>query len=79
VVETDARFLTVFSITGTFPDLDCLFLNSGIQRGFNFSNPDAVDLDAVQLEFTTNYLSHVALTKAFLPFLQKKKENSAII
>jgi len=56
-----------------------VLLNSGIQRGFDFSKPETVDLDVVQQEFDTNYLSYIALTNAFLPFLQSKKEQSALI
>ena len=67
------------SITKTFSDLDCVFINSGIQRGVDFSKPNEVDLDSIQMEFTTNYLSYLALTKAFLPFLMAKKEESSLI
>ena len=68
-----------FSITSTYPDLDCVFLNSGIQRGLDFSKPDSVDLALVEKEFNTNYLSYLALTKGFLPFLQGKKEETALV
>ena len=67
------------SITKTHTDLDCVIMNSGIQRGLDFSKPESVDLDAVQIEFTTNYLSYLALTKAFLPFLLSKKTESGLI
>ena len=67
------------SITKTHEDLDCVFMNSGLQRGLDFSKPEAVDLDEVQSEFTTNYLSYLALTKGFLPFLQSKNTESALI
>ncbi|KAL9128957.1 MAG: hypothetical protein Q9217_002473 [Psora testacea] len=67
------------NITQTHPDLDCVMLNSGIQRGLDFSKPETVDLDMIQTEFTTNYLSYIALTKAFLPFLQGKESKSALI
>jgi short-subunit dehydrogenase involved in D-alanine esterification of teichoic acids len=56
-----------------------VFLNSGIQRGLFFDKPESIDLSSIQTEFTTNYLSYLALTKAFLPFLQSKKEESALI
>ena len=72
-------WLSSHSITKTYPDLDCVFINSGIQRGLDFSKPDEVDLESIQTEFTTNYLSYLALTKAFLPFLMAKKEESGII
>jgi short-subunit dehydrogenase involved in D-alanine esterification of teichoic acids len=67
------------TITTTHPDLDCVLLNSGIQRGFNFAKPETVDMDVVSEEFTTNYLSYLALTKAFLPFLQAKTTESSLI
>lgn len=59
----------VAELTNKHPDLDLVFLNSGVQRPADFSKPDAVDLDAIQEEILTNYTSQVALTKAFLPFL----------
>lgn len=69
----------VDNVTKAHEDLDCVFLNSGIQRGVDFSKPESVDLDAINAEFTTNYLSYLALTKAFLPFLLAKETESALI
>lgn len=71
--------LTWSSITKTHTDLDCVILNSGIQRGHDFSKPETVDLELVQTEFTTNYLSFLALTNAFSPFLKSKSEETALI
>lgn len=56
-----------------------IILNSGIQRGLNFGNPESIDLDAVDLEMQTNYFSYVHLLKAFLPFLQSKSDPTAIV
>ncbi|KAL8815911.1 MAG: hypothetical protein Q9223_005002 [Gallowayella weberi] len=67
------------NITSTYSDLDCILMNSGIQRGLDFSKPDTIDMDTVELEFKTNYLSYLALTKAFLPFLQSKQQESALM
>lgn len=67
------------SIITSNSDLDCVILNSGIQRGVDFTKPDTVDIDALQTEFTTNYLSYLALTKAFLPFFQGKKDQSSLV
>ncbi|KAL8731050.1 MAG: hypothetical protein Q9166_003701 [cf. Caloplaca sp. 2 TL-2023] len=67
------------NITSTYTDLDCILMNSGIQRGLDFSKPDTIDMDVVELEFKTNYLSYLALTKAFLPFLQGKQQESALM
>ncbi len=71
--------LTGSSITKTHTDLDCVFLNSGIQRSFDFSKPETVDLKVVQEEFQTNYLSILALTNAFMSFFKSKSEESSLI
>lgn len=60
------------------PDLDCIFVNSGIQRPFDFGKPETVDLDIFDQELITNYTSAVHLTKAFLPHLQSLKGQTAI-
>jgi short-subunit dehydrogenase involved in D-alanine esterification of teichoic acids len=66
-------------ITRTHQDLDCVFLNSGIQRGFNFAKPETVDINVITEEVVVNYVSYLALTKAFLPFLQAKTTDSSLI
>ncbi|CUS15654.1 unnamed protein product [Tuber aestivum] len=66
----------VEKVTKDHPDLDCVFLNSGIQRGFNFSKPSTVSMPLLQSELTTNYTSHIYLTHAFLPFLLEKRSAS---
>ena len=68
-----------FSITSSYTDLDCILMNSGIQRGLDFSKPDTVDMQVVETEFKTNYLSYLALTQAFLPFMQGKQQESALM
>lgn len=60
-------------ISAAHPDLDTIILNSGIQRAFDFSRPETVDLDVFDEELKTNYTSFVHLTMAFLPFLQGQK------
>ncbi|KAJ4295462.1 hypothetical protein N0V90_007474 [Kalmusia sp. IMI 367209] len=69
----------VEDVTRKHPDLDCVIINSGIQRGFNFAKPETVDLSALELEFTTNYISYIHLTKAFIPFLQKQDKETALV
>jgi len=59
-------------VTEDHPDLDAVVCNSGIQRGFNFSKPETVDLSVIEEEVTTNYTAHIFLSKAFLPFLMTK-------
>jgi len=68
----------VEKVTKDYPDIDSVFLNSGIQRGFNFAKPETVDLSVIDTEITTDYTSYVHLTKYFLPFLLKKEHASLI-
>ncbi|KAK5168205.1 uncharacterized protein LTR77_006774 [Saxophila tyrrhenica] len=62
------------------PDLDCVFLNSGLQRKINWAEPESVDLETIETEMLTNYTAFMHLTKAFLPLLQKQapKETSIV-
>ncbi|KAF7883698.1 uncharacterized protein EAF02_005618 [Botrytis sinoallii] len=72
----------VEGVLKSHPSLDCAFLNSGIQRSLDFTQPSSIDLDLISTEFTTNYLSYVHLTKALLPHLQnrvKGGENAGLI
>ncbi|KAK6351005.1 hypothetical protein TWF718_004183 [Orbilia javanica] len=68
----------VEKLTNDHHDIDAVLLNSGIQRGFNFTKPETVDLDVITEELTVNYLSYIHLTTALLPFLLKK-DSSALI
>jgi short-subunit dehydrogenase involved in D-alanine esterification of teichoic acids len=58
------------SVTSAHPDLDCVVVNAGIQRAFNFAQPETVNLAELTVELTTNYTSVVYITTAFLPHLQ---------
>lgn len=69
----------VQDIMTAHPDVDCVVLNSGIQRRLDFTKPETVDMQVVQAEMTTNYLSHVFLTKEFLRFLSKKRNGTHLI
>lgn len=53
---TDLKGIPKFvnDVTSKHPDLDCVFLNSGIQRHVNWKAPENVDLDMLETEFTTN-------------------------
>ncbi|KAL8833136.1 MAG: hypothetical protein Q9170_004468 [Blastenia crenularia] len=79
ITELDKIPSFATNVTSTYDDLDCILINSGIQRGLDFSKPDTIDMDVVEMEFKTNYLSYLALTKAFLPFLQNKQQESALM
>lgn len=47
-------------------DLDCVFLNSGLQRAADWTKPQEVNLETIEMEMLTKYMH---LTKAFLPYL----------
>ncbi|KAN0113069.1 NAD(P)-binding protein [Hyaloscypha variabilis] len=67
------------SVTKDYPTLDSIIINSGIQRSLNFTHPQSIDLSVVDSELTTNYLSPLHLTKAFLPFLQSQSSPTSLI
>lgn len=56
-----------------------MVLNSGIQRGLDFSQPELIDLDVVDSELTTNYTAYVHLSKYFLAALQKQPGPTALV
>lgn len=65
----------VEEMTSKHADLDLVFLNSGVQYGYNFAKPESVPLEKIQEEFTLNYLSPVYFTKAFLPYLLSRAKD----
>ncbi|KAF2020943.1 short-chain dehydrogenase/ reductase-like protein [Aaosphaeria arxii CBS 175.79] len=66
-------------IAARHPDLDSIILNSGIQRGFDFTKPETIDPSVLALEMNTNYISLVYLTHAFLPHLQRQNNETSLI
>jgi len=62
-----------------YPDLDCVFFNSGVQSHTQLSRPDEVDLDAFHHEIDTNFSSIVNLTVKFLSHLQAKDYPTSMI
>ena len=69
----------VHRVTGAFPDLDCIFLNAGVQSPINLAEPEMVDLASFHSEVAVNFSSFVDLTMKFLPFLLQKKTHSSLI
>ena len=66
-------------VTETYPDLDCVLLNAGVQSPVNLAQPAAVDLAAFHSEVSINFSSFVNLTVKFLPFLMDRKKPTSII
>lgn len=54
ITKLDAIPKFAEDIMKSHPDVDSVFLNSGIQRGFDFSKPETVDKDVLYEEFNTN-------------------------
>lgn len=71
---TDLSSIPKFAseILAKHADIDCVLLNSGIQRANNWAEPEKVNLDTMEMEMLTNYTSYMHLVKAFLPHLQKQ-------
>ncbi|EAL86298.1 hypothetical protein KXV22_008667 [Aspergillus fumigatus] len=72
VLQLDKIPQFVADVIDENPDHDCVFVNSGIQRPFDFSKPESVDMDVFDQELITNYSSAVRLAKAFIPHLQRQ-------
>ena len=76
----DSQGLSRFvkTVTMTYPEVDCLFLNAGIQDQYDLTKPAQLDLAAFHHEVSVNFTSFVNISQAFLPFLMEKKEHTAI-
>ncbi|OAA71847.1 oxidoreductase, short-chain dehydrogenase/reductase family [Akanthomyces lecanii RCEF 1005] len=78
---TDRDGLDAFSdrVVKENPHLDCVLLNSGMQRMVRLSNPAEVDLDAFHHEINTNFTSVVNLALKFSAVLLEKQTPTALI
>jgi len=78
---TDLKAIPSFadSITKAHPTLDSVILNSGIQRPYDFTKPESINLENLDLEISTNYTSYIHLLTAFLPHLQSLPQKSSLI
>ena len=68
-----------FSTVNTYPDLDCVFLNAGVQSQINLAEPAKFDSSAFHSEIETNFSSFVDLTMKFLPFLMSKNTDTCLM
>jgi short-subunit dehydrogenase involved in D-alanine esterification of teichoic acids len=78
---TDRAGLDAFveGIVSKYPDLDCVFLNAGVQSQMRLSRPAEVDLDAFHQEMNTNFSRLVDLSTKFLPHLLQKPFPTALL
>ena len=68
-----------FSITNTYPDLDCVLLNAGVQSEINLAEPAKFDSSTFYSQIETNFSCFVDLTMKFLPFLLSKNTDTALM
>ena len=71
--------LIVSRVLKDYPDLDCVFLNSGTQSQIRLSRPGEVDIAAFHNEMKTNFGSIVDLSLKFLHHLQQKSYPTGMI
>lgn len=64
--------LKLRSVIKAHMSLDCIFINHGLQRAWDFSKPESINLTEVGAELNTEYLTPFHLISTFLPFLQKQ-------
>ncbi|KAK1589872.1 short chain dehydrogenase [Colletotrichum navitas] len=76
VTDLDTLPGWVEKITTTYPTLDTIILNAGIQRSVDFTDPSAISLPSVASELTTNYLAPVHMITLFLPHLQSLRSST---
>ncbi|ATY59653.1 short-chain dehydrogenase reductase family [Cordyceps militaris] len=78
---TDRNGLDAFvqRVVREYPDLDCVLLNSGMQRMIRLSSPADVDIDAFHHEVNTNFTSVVNLALKFSAALLEKPTSTALI
>ena len=69
----------MFRLMRASSDIDCIFINAGVQGRYDLSKPESVDLAEFSKEIDLNFTSVVALTLAFLPFLQSKRSETSFI
>ncbi|KAI1380412.1 NAD(P)-binding protein [Hypoxylon crocopeplum] len=70
ITDIDKIEAWVKEITTKYPKIDCVILNSGIQRTLDFTKPTEIDLPRTLQELHTNYTSYLVLITHLLPHLQ---------
>ncbi|KAK9777098.1 putative Oxidoreductase DltE [Seiridium cardinale] len=78
---TDSNGIDAFvkQVVTEHPDLDCVFLNSGIQSSTRLSRAAEFDLGKFHDEISVNFTSIVNLIIKFLPHLQTKETPTSLI
>ncbi|KAI1141499.1 putative NADP(+)-dependent dehydrogenase [Hypoxylon sp. FL0543] len=79
ITKVDEIEAWVEEITTTYPDIDAVVLNSGIQRTLDFTKPKEIDLHRTMQELNTNYTSYLYLIRYLLPHLQARAPKPAAL
>lgn len=66
----------VDTLTKTFPDINTVWVNGGIQIAFKFSDLESTSDEAVTNEITTNVTAPVILARHIIPFLLKSESEA---
>src|SRR5208282_3280455 len=61
-----------------FPDLNCVFNNAGIQKGYGFDTGEVLDDQAVLDEVNTNLLGVIRVASVFLPYLRAQRVSTLV-
>ncbi|OJJ04189.1 hypothetical protein ASPVEDRAFT_135508 [Aspergillus versicolor CBS 583.65] len=61
------------------PDIDCLFLNAGIQNPYELDSAQQFDLASFHEEVKVNFSSFVSLVHAFLPYFKKNPNPTSFV
>ncbi|KAJ9623373.1 hypothetical protein H2204_011189 [Knufia peltigerae] len=70
----------VKTLTTQYPDIDTVWVNSGIQFVFDFKTAASVEDDAkVSREITTNVTAPMILARHFVPFLLKRPDHGTFM
>lgn len=77
VANSDQVLEVAGHLTSTFPDLNCIINNAGIQRALDFAG-DSFPLSAYAEEVQTNLIGLIAMCTAFLPQLKKQPHASIL-
>lgn len=71
--------LYLISIDTAYPNLDYIFLNAGMQRTIDFTQPQDINLDFLEYQMNLNFSSIAILCIKFLCVLLKKDYATGIV
>lgn len=79
ILMMEAVLMQYYSVIAKSPDIDCLFLNAGIQNPYELDSAQQFDLASFHEEVKVNFSSFVSLVHAFLPYFKKKTNPTSFV